>query len=117
EDADGIGEGHGVFRLAEAAGGGVEREGADGVGFLVGAEQPSAAGGDGEVAGNFAAAGGDVDEVERAGGAVAAVDGDGVVAAVRGVDEAAVRMDVDLGGGAVAGPVFGKGAEGLEGFE
>lgn len=78
----------------------------------MGAEEPLAGGVDLEVAGGLAAAGGVLEEGERAGGGVAGVDHDGVVATVGAVDELAARVDLDLGGGVSPAEILRQGGSG-----
>ncbi len=73
----------------EVAGLGVDAEGDDGVGVLVGGEEPVARGVDGEVAGGLTPGGFVGKAGEAAGGLVDGEHGDAVVAAVGAVDEPA----------------------------
>ena len=78
---------------------GVDAEGDDGVGVLVGGEEPVARGVDGEVARGLAPGGFVAEAGEAAGGLVDGKHGDAVVTAVGAVDRLARRRDVDVGEG------------------
>jgi len=91
---------------------GVDLEHDDVVAGHVGAEKPEAVGGDEEILRAFAATGLDGEERERAivGDAVA---DEAVVAAIRAVEVLAIGRDLQVGGVALAGEIFGQRGDGL----
>src|SRR5450432_731120 len=114
-DADGGGDFEGISGGGEVAGFGVDGEGYDVPGFLVGYEEAGAGGVDLEVTGGLALGGDVLDRGQLARFRIYGEDCDAVMAAIGGVDEFAIGEDFDFGGVVLSGGAGGEGGDSLHG--